>query len=85
MAQKKAGGSSKNGRDSNSKRLGVKVFNQNYINKGSIIIRQNGLKINSGKNTFISKNYCIHSLINGIVNFYEKKKKIFIEVNNVYN
>ncbi|WMC19220.1 MAG: bL27 family ribosomal protein [Candidatus Carsonella ruddii] len=84
MAQKKAGGSSRNGRDSNSKRLGIKVYNKNYINKGSIIIRQNGLKINSGKNTFFSKNYSIHSLIDGIVNFYEKKKKKFIEVNNVY-
>ncbi|XZR52954.1 MAG: 50S ribosomal protein L27 [Candidatus Carsonella ruddii] len=85
MAQKKAGGSSRNGRDSNSKRLGIKKYNNSYTFKGSIIIKQNGLKINSGKNTFISKNYCIHSLINGIVNFYEKKKKIFIEVNNVYN
>ncbi|BFI90963.1 50S ribosomal protein L27 [Candidatus Carsonella ruddii] len=84
MAQKKAGGSTKNGRDSNSKRLGIKIYNNNYVNKGSIIIRQNGLKFNPGKNTFISKNYCIHSLINGIVNFYKKKKKIFIKVNNVY-
>ncbi|XZR52545.1 MAG: 50S ribosomal protein L27 [Candidatus Carsonella ruddii] len=85
MAQKKAGGSSKNGRDSNSKRLGIKIYNNNYVHKSSIIVRQNGLKINSGKNTFISKNYCIHSSINGIVNYYEKKKKNFIEVKNVYN
>ncbi|WP_433927956.1 50S ribosomal protein L27 [Candidatus Carsonella ruddii] len=84
MAQKKAGGSTKNGRDSISKRLGVKVFNNNYVNKGSIIIKQNGAKIASGKNTFFSKNYYIQSLINGIVNFSKKKNKIFVEVNNVY-
>ncbi|AFP83999.1 50S ribosomal protein L27 [Candidatus Carsonella ruddii] len=84
MAQKKAGGSSKNGRDSNSKRLGVKVYNNNYVIKGSIIIKQNGLKFNSGENTYYSKNYSIHSLINGIVIFYKKKNKIFIEVKNVY-
>ncbi|AFP84179.1 ribosomal protein L27 [Candidatus Carsonella ruddii HT isolate Thao2000] len=84
MAQKKAGGSSKNGRDSNSKRLGIKVFNNNYVNKGSIIIKQNGLKFNSGKNTFFSNNYCIHSLINGIVKIYKKNKKKIVEVNNVY-
>ncbi|ATX33380.1 50S ribosomal protein L27 [Candidatus Carsonella ruddii] len=84
MAQKKAGGSTRNGRDSISKRLGLKIYNNNYVNKGSIIIKQNGSKIISGKNTFYSKNYYIQSLINGIVLIKKKKNKTFIEVNNVY-
>ncbi|UNB92025.1 50S ribosomal protein L27 [Candidatus Carsonella ruddii] len=84
MAQKKAGGSTKNGRDSNSKRLGIKIFNNNYVNKGSIIIKQNGSKYCSGKNTFFSKNYYIQSLINGIVYFVNKKKKVYINVINVF-
>ncbi|MGK2916106.1 MAG: 50S ribosomal protein L27 [Candidatus Carsonella ruddii] len=80
MAQKKAGGSSKNGRDSCSKRLGIKVHNLNYVFKGSIIVKQNGSKYLIGNNTFFSKNYYIQSLINGIVIYKKKKKKIFIEV-----
>ncbi|MFI4883652.1 MAG: 50S ribosomal protein L27 [Candidatus Carsonella ruddii] len=80
MAQKKAGGSSKNGRDSISKRLGIKINNLNYVYKGSIIIKQNGSKYLIGKNVFFSKNYYIQSLINGIVLYIKKKKKIFIEV-----
>ncbi|MFI4878782.1 MAG: 50S ribosomal protein L27 [Candidatus Carsonella ruddii] len=80
MAQKKAGGSSKNGRESFSKRLGVKIHNLNYVSKGSIIIKQNGKKYLTGNNTFFSKNYYIQSLINGIVLYKKNKKKIIIEV-----
>ncbi|AQU89565.1 50S ribosomal protein L27 [Candidatus Carsonella ruddii] len=84
MAQKKAGGSTRNGRDSVSKRLGLKINNKNFVNKGSIIMKQNGSKIISGKNTFYSKNYYIQSLIDGIVLIQKKKNKTLIEVNNVY-
>ncbi|XOD38936.1 MAG: 50S ribosomal protein L27 [Candidatus Carsonella ruddii] len=84
MAQKKAGGSTRNGRDSVSKRLGLKINNKNFVNKGSIIMKQNGSKIISGKNTFYSKNYYIQSLTDGIVIIQKKKNKTLIEVNNVY-
>ncbi|MFI4913403.1 MAG: 50S ribosomal protein L27 [Candidatus Carsonella ruddii] len=80
MAQKKAGGSSKNGRESSSKRLGIKINNLNYVYKGSLIVKQNGSKYLTGKNTFFSKNYYIQSLINGIVLYKKNKKKIFVEV-----
>ncbi|MGK2931109.1 MAG: 50S ribosomal protein L27 [Candidatus Carsonella ruddii] len=80
MAQKKAGGSSKNGRESCSKRLGIKIHNLNYVYKGSMIVKQNGSKYLAGKNTFFSKNYYIQSSINGIVLYKKNKKKIFIEV-----
>lgn len=84
MAQKKAGGSSKNGRDSISKRLGIKKQNNNFVNKSDLIIKQNGLIFLSGKNTYLSKNHYIHSSINGIVFFKKKKNKTIIFVKNVY-
>ena len=84
MAQKKAGGSTRNGRDSNSKRLGVKKFGGEYVNPGNIIIRQNGTKYYSGDNTMIGKDYTIYSIMSGYVVF--KKKGIFNKNTvNVYN
>ncbi|AGS06648.1 50S ribosomal protein L27 [Candidatus Carsonella ruddii] len=84
MAQKKAGGSSRNGRESFSKRLGIKKYNNNFVKKGSIIIKQNGSKFGIGKNVFFSKNFYIQSSIDGIVLISCKKKKTFVEVKNVY-
>ncbi|AFP84359.1 50S ribosomal protein L27 [Candidatus Carsonella ruddii] len=84
MAQKKAGGSSKNGRDSISKRLGIKTFHNNFVKKSSLIIKQNGTKYLVGNNAYYSKNHSIHSNINGIVFFKRKKKKTYIIVKNVY-
>ncbi|BAF35163.1 ribosomal protein L27 [Candidatus Carsonella ruddii PV] len=84
MAQKKAGGSTKNGRDSSSKRLGIKIFHNNFVKKGSIIIKQNGTKYLVGNNVFISKNYTIQSKINGLIFFKKKKKKTYVSVKNVY-
>lgn len=71
MAQKKAGGSSRNGRDSNPKMLGVKVFGGQQINAGSIIVRQRGTKFRPGKNVGIGKDHTLYALIEGEVQFCE--------------
>ena len=69
MAHKKGQGSSRNGRDSNSQRRGVKVFGGEKINAGSIIVRQVGTKIHPGNNVGLGKDFTIFSLINGVVKF----------------
>ena len=69
MAQKKGGGSTRNGRDSESKRLGVKVFGGEQINAGSIIIRQRGTKVHPGANVGIGKDHTLFALIDGQVQF----------------
>jgi large subunit ribosomal protein L27 len=81
MAHKKGQGSSRNGRDSNSQRRGVKVFGGESINAGSIIIRQVGTKIHPGKNVGMGKDYTIFSLINGVVKYERldsKRKKVSV-------
>jgi large subunit ribosomal protein L27 len=74
MAHKKGQGSSRNGRDSNSQRRGVKVYGGQTINAGSIIVRQVGTKIHPGNNVGLGKDYTIFSLINGVVK-YERLDK----------
>ena len=74
MAHKKGQGSSRNGRDSNSQRRGVKVFGGEKINAGSIIVRQVGTKIHPGNNVGLGKDFTLFSLINGIVK-YERLDK----------
>jgi large subunit ribosomal protein L27 len=69
MAHKKAGGSSRNGRDSNSKRLGVKRFGGELISAGSIIIRQRGTQVHPGDNVGMGKDHTLFAKINGKVNF----------------
>ena len=69
MAHKKGQGSTRNGRDSNAQRRGVKVFGGQQIHAGSIIIRQLGTKIHPGKNVGIGKDYTLFALINGVVTF----------------
>ena len=69
MAHKKGQGSSRNGRDSNSQRRGVKVFGGEKINAGSIIVRQVGTKIHPGNNVGLGKDFTLFSLIDGIVKF----------------
>ena len=79
MAHKKAGGSSRNGRDSESKRLGVKSYGGELINAGSIIIRQRGTRIHPGINVGMGKDHTLFALVNGTVAFATKgkeKKKI---------
>jgi large subunit ribosomal protein L27 len=74
MAHKKGQGSSRNGRDSNSQRRGIKVFAGQKINAGSIIVRQVGTKIHPGNNVGLGKDFTIFSLINGVVT-YERLDK----------
>lgn len=69
MAHKKGQGSTRNGRDSNSQRRGVKVFGGQTIHAGSIIVRQVGTKIHPGNNVGLGKDFTLFSLINGIVKF----------------
>jgi large subunit ribosomal protein L27 len=69
MAHKKAGGSSRNGRDSNSKRLGVKAYGGEVITAGSIIIRQRGTQVHPGVNVGIGKDHTLFALISGTVQF----------------
>jgi large subunit ribosomal protein L27 len=75
MAHKKAAGSTSNGRDSQAKRLGVKVFGGQDINAGSIIIRQRGTHYHPGKNVGLGKDHTIFALIKGKVQFQEKQLK----------
>ena len=77
MAHKKAGGSSRLGRDSESKRLGVKVNQGEAANVGSIIIRQRGTKYHPGKNVGKGKDDTLYALIAGKVSFQDKKLKKF--------
>lgn len=69
MAHKKAGGSSRNGRDSAGRRLGVKIFGGQYASAGNIIIRQRGTKFYPGTNVGLGKDHTIFALIDGQVRF----------------
>ena len=71
MAHKKAGGSSKNGRDSNAQRRGVKKFGGEVVRAGNILVRQLGTKIHAGSNVGLGRDYTLFSLIDGVVT-YEK-------------
>jgi len=73
MAHKKALGSAKKNRDSIGRRLGVKVYGGQKVGKGEIVIRQRGTKYRKGLNTSYGKDYTIHSKIDGIVTFIDKK------------
>lgn len=69
MAHKKGGGSSKNGRDSNAQRLGVKRYGGEYVIPGNIIVRQKGTKFHPGNNVGMGKDYTIFATIEGYVHF----------------
>ena len=69
MAHKKAGGSVRNGRDSKSKRLGVKRFAGQKVNAGTILVRQRGTYIHPGSNVGVGKDYTLFALIDGVVKF----------------
>ena len=72
MAHKKAGGSSRNGRDSESKRLGVKRYGGQLVSAGSIIVRQRGTQFHPGENVGIGKDHTLFALIDGKVEFAVK-------------
>jgi large subunit ribosomal protein L27 len=82
MAHKKAGSSTKNGRDSNSKRLGVKRFDGEVVVPGTIILRQRGTRFHPGENVGLGRDYTIYSLIEGKVKFepYAKGRRKQVSV-----
>jgi len=69
VAHKKGGGSSRNGRDSQSQRLGVKRYAGQSVNAGTILVRQRGTRIHPGNNVGVGKDFTLFALINGIVKF----------------
>lgn len=75
MSHKKAAGSTQNGRDSVSKRLGVKAFGGEFVTAGSIIIRQKGNKYFAGKNVGTGKDFTLYAMVDGTVGFHEKAMK----------
>jgi len=75
MAHKKAGGSTRNGRDSNSKRLGVKRFEGQVVKAGNILVRQRGTKFKPGVNVGCGKDYTLFALTDGLVKFEDKGRK----------
>ncbi len=76
MAHKKGQGSSRNGRDSQSQRLGVKVYGGQFVSAGSIIVRQKGTKFHPGPNAGMGRDYTIFALSDGVVTFTEGRKVI---------
>ena len=75
MAHKKAGGSTKNGRDSNPKMLGVKKFGGQLVKSGQILVRQRGTQFHPGKNVGLGRDFTIFALIDGVVKFEYKDQK----------
>lgn len=74
MAHKKGGGSTKNGRDSNAKRLGVKRFGGQQVVAGNIIMRQRGTHVHPGSNVGVGRDYTLYALADGVVKFERKDK-----------
>lgn len=72
MAHKKSGGSTRNGRDSNAKRRGVKRFGGQHVKAGEIVIRQKGTKFRPGQNIGMGKDFTLFALVEGAVSFSEK-------------
>ncbi|MDQ7031521.1 MAG: 50S ribosomal protein L27 [Desulfonauticus sp.] len=85
MAHKKAGGSTRNGRDSIGKRRGVKRFSGQKVRAGNILVRQLGTKIHPGENVGLGKDYTLFALIDGIVKFekYKRNNKVKTRVSVV--
>lgn len=81
MAHKKGAGSSRNGRDSESKRLGVKIYGGQAAIAGNIIVRQRGTKHHPGKNVGMGKDHTLHALVDGVVTFKKgRKDRSFVSV-----
>jgi large subunit ribosomal protein L27 len=79
MAHKKGQGSVKNGRDSVSKRLGVKKFGSQQVIAGNIIVRQRGTKFLPGRNVGLGRDYTIFALVDGIVRFDQRGRRVNVE------
>ncbi len=80
MAHKKAGGSSRNGRDSDGRRLGVKKFGDEQVISGNIIVRQRGTKFHPGVNVGIGKDHTLFAIADGRVRFLKKAGRAFVSV-----
>ena len=80
MAHKKAGGSSRNGRDSQSKRLGLKAFGGELVNAGSILVRQRGTQFHPGRNVGIGRDDTLFALRPGVVEFHRSGERRSISV-----
>lgn len=80
MAHKKGGGSSRNGRDSNAQRLGVKRFGGQVVKAGEIIVRQRGTKIHPGANCGLGKDYTLFALVAGTVKFVDRKNRKYCTI-----
>lgn len=77
MSHVKAGGTSKNNRDSQGQRLGVKLFGGEKVKTGQVIVRQVGMNKRPGKGTFISRNFTIHAQKDGVVQYKTRRFKLF--------
>ncbi|MEW6238727.1 MAG: 50S ribosomal protein L27 [Candidatus Omnitrophota bacterium] len=77
---KSGGGKQKNGRDSNSKRLGVKRYGGQQVNAGTIIVRQRGTKFHPGDNVGLGSDYTLFALVTGQVKFEDKKNRKYVSV-----
>ncbi len=83
MAHKKGAGSSRNGRDSQSKRLGVKLFGGQTVKAGNIIVRQRGTKHNPGLNVGLGKDHTLFALTDGEIEFRKRKdNRVYVSVKN---
>jgi large subunit ribosomal protein L27 len=80
MAHKKGGGSSRNGRDSAGKRLGIKVFGGQFAQAGAIIVRQHGTKFHPGDNVGMGRDYTLFSEADGLVRFEERGGRKYVSV-----
>ncbi len=80
MAHKKGGGSSKNGRDSESKRLGVKRFSGQLVKAGEILVRQKGTKIHPGENVGCGRDYTLFAKESGTVNYSSRKNRNYVSI-----
>lgn len=81
MAHKKGEGSTQNGRDSNAKRLGVKMFGGQTVSAGNILVRQRGTRFHAGENVYVGKDYTLHAAVDGTVVFRRKRlNRTFISI-----
>lgn len=80
MAHKKAGGSSRNGRDSQGQRRGIKRYSGQTVSAGSILVRQLGTRVHPGKNVGLGKDYTIFAKVDGVVRYEDRGAKKFVSV-----
>ncbi len=80
MATKKAGGSTKNGRDSRGQRRGIKIYSGQVVSGGSILVRQCGTKIHAGPNVGIGRDWTLFAKVPGLVEYFERDNRRWVKV-----